>query len=52
MGHGIMMSEGTHDPSSKSYTFNAEMEPVPGMKAKVREVITVADKNPPQIRVA
>jgi len=45
MGTGIMMSEGTYDPSAKSFTFNSEMEPVPGMKTKVREVITVADKD-------
>jgi hypothetical protein len=45
MGTGIMMSEGTYDPSAKSFTFNADMEPVPGMKTKVREVITVADKD-------
>jgi Protein of unknown function (DUF1579) len=45
MGTGIMLSEGTYDPNSKSFTFNAEMEPVPGMKTKVREVITVADKD-------
>ena len=45
MGTGIMMSEGTYDPSSKSLTFTSEMEPVPGMKTKVREVITVEDKD-------
>ena len=45
MGTGIMMSEGTYDPSNKSYTFNSEMEPMPGMKTKVREVITMADKD-------
>jgi hypothetical protein len=45
MGTGIMMSEGTYDPSSKTLTFTSEMEPVPGMKTKVREVITVEDKD-------
>ena len=45
MGTGIMMSEGTYDPASKSFTFNSEMEPMPGMKTKVREVITMTDKD-------
>lgn len=45
MGTGITMLEGTYDPSTKSFTFNSEMEPMPGMKTKVREVITVADKD-------
>jgi Protein of unknown function (DUF1579) len=45
MGTGIMFSEGTYDPSSKSFTYTAEMEPVPGMKTKAREVIKVVDKD-------
>jgi hypothetical protein len=45
MGTGILMSEGTYDPATKSFTFNAEMEMMPGMKTKVREVVRVVDKD-------
>src|SRR5580765_870583 len=45
MGTGIMNSEGSYDPATKTFTYNGEMEPVPGMKTAVREVIKVTDKN-------
>ena len=45
MGTGIMISEGTYDPVTKTFTYTSEYEAVPGMKSKVREVITVADKD-------
>jgi Protein of unknown function (DUF1579) len=45
MGTGIAFSEGTYDPSTKTFTYNLEMEPVPGMKSQVREVLKVADNN-------
>jgi hypothetical protein len=45
MGTGIMMSEGDYDPATKSFTYTSEMEPMPGMKTKVREVLKVPDKN-------
>jgi hypothetical protein len=45
MGTGIMMSEGTYDPATKTFTYTSEVEPVPGMKTPVREVIKVTDKN-------
>ncbi|PYL97331.1 MAG: hypothetical protein DMF18_02935 [Verrucomicrobia bacterium] len=45
MGTGIEFSEGTYDPATKSFTYTSEMEPVPGMKTQVREVIKVADNN-------
>jgi Protein of unknown function (DUF1579) len=45
MGTGIEFSEGTYDPATKSFTYTSEMEPVPGMKTAVREVIKVADNN-------
>ena len=45
MGTGIMNSEGTYDPATKTFTYNSEVEPVPGMKMPVREVIKVTDKN-------
>jgi Protein of unknown function (DUF1579) len=45
MGTGIMMSEGDYDPATKSFTYTSEMEPMPGMKTKVREVLKLTDKN-------
>ena len=44
MGTGIMLSEGTYDPSTKTFTFTGDYEALPGMKSKVREVIKIADK--------
>lgn len=45
MGTGIELSEGTYDPGTKSFTYTAEMEPMPGMKQQIREVIKIADKD-------
>jgi len=45
MGTGIQFSDGTYDPATKTLTYTSEMEPVPGMKMPVREVIKVADNN-------
>jgi hypothetical protein len=45
MGTGIQFSEGTYDPGSKTFTFTSEMEPVPGMKMPVREVLKMTDKD-------
>jgi len=45
MGTGIQGSEGTYDPATKTFTFNMEMEMMPGMKTPVREVIKVTDKD-------
>jgi Protein of unknown function (DUF1579) len=45
MGTGIEFSEGTYDPASKTFIYTAEMEPVPGMKTKVREVIKLVDNS-------
>jgi hypothetical protein len=45
MGTGIMMSEGDYDPATKTFTYKSEMEPVPGMKTAVREVLKIADKD-------
>jgi uncharacterized protein DUF1579 len=45
MGTGIENSEGTYDPATKSWTYTAEMEPMPGMKTQVREVVKMVDKN-------
>jgi Protein of unknown function (DUF1579) len=45
MGTGMEFSEGTYDPASKTFTYTMEMEPMPGMKSQVREVIKIADNN-------
>ena len=45
MGTGIMLSEGTYDAATKSFTYTGEYEAMPGMKSKVREVITMTDKD-------
>lgn len=45
MGTGIEFSEGTYDPATKSLTYTSEMEPMPGMKTKVREVVKIVDDN-------
>lgn len=45
MGTGIESSEGTYDPATKSFTYTSEMEPVPGMKTPVREVVKLTDDN-------
>jgi hypothetical protein len=45
MGTGIMMSEGTYDPATKSFTYTGEVEAVPGMKMPIREVVKVPDNS-------
>jgi hypothetical protein len=45
MGTGVALAEGTYDPTSKTFTFTSEMEPVPGMKTPVREVLKLTDKD-------
>lgn len=41
----IMMSEGTYDPATKTFAYNAECEMMPGKMTKIREVIKVVDKD-------
>ena len=43
MGTGIEFSEGTYDPATKSFTYTSEIEPMPGMKTQIREVVKVPD---------
>jgi hypothetical protein len=43
MGTGIEFSEGNYDPATKTFTYSMEMEPMPGMKTQVREVLKVPD---------
>lgn len=45
MGTGIQYSEGSWDPATKAWTYTSEMEPFPGMKQQVREVVKVVDKD-------
>jgi hypothetical protein len=45
MGTGIQFSEGTYDPAAKTLTYTSELEPMPGTKTQVREVLKVADNN-------
>ena len=45
MGTGLMLSEGTYDAGTKTFTYTGEYEAMPGMKSKVRQVVTVADKD-------
>jgi hypothetical protein len=45
MGTGIMMSEGTYDEPSKTFTYTSEYEPMPGMKQQIRETVKLTDKN-------
>ena len=45
VGTGISLSEGTYDPGTKTFTFTSEVEPAPGMKTPVREVLKITDKD-------
>src|SRR5260221_2539195 len=45
MGTGIMSLEGTYDPATETLTYYAEYEPMPGMKTKIREVVTRRDND-------
>jgi hypothetical protein len=43
MGTMIMNSEGTYDAATKTFTYHAAFEMLPGMMVKVREVLKVVD---------
>ncbi len=46
MGTGIMNAEGTYDAAAKTITYVInDYEPMPGMKAKMRQVIKIADND-------
>jgi hypothetical protein len=45
MGTGIMMSEGTYDAATRTLTYLADYEPMPGMKTKMRQVVKTVDKD-------
>jgi hypothetical protein len=45
MGTGIMMSEGTYDAATKTFTYTGGYEAMPGMKTKFRETLKIVDAN-------
>jgi len=45
MGTGVMMSEGDYDPATKTFTYTGEIEVMPGMKQKIREVVKITDQD-------
>ncbi|MEP7015017.1 MAG: DUF1579 domain-containing protein [Verrucomicrobiota bacterium] len=45
MGTGVMMSEGSYDPASKTFTYTGDYEAIPGMKTQIRETVKVTDKD-------
>ena len=45
MSTGIMLSEGTYDPSTKTFTFHANYDMAPGVQTKIRETLKVTDKD-------
>ena len=45
MGTGVMLSDGTYDASTKTFTYTGDYEPMPGMKTKVRETLKIVDAN-------
>jgi Protein of unknown function (DUF1579) len=45
MGTMILNSEGTYDATSKTFTYTAQCEMMPGMPVRIREVIKVVDND-------
>ena len=43
LGTSIVLSEGSYDPATKTFTYDFEMEPMPGMKTKARQVVKILD---------
>src|SRR5205085_3500110 len=39
----VCSSDLKYDPATKTFTYSMEMEPMPGMKTKVREVLKLTD---------
>lgn len=44
-GTGIMLFDGTYDGSTKTFTFTGTMQMTPTLSEKVRETLTLSDKN-------
>jgi len=45
MGTGIMAAEGDYDAASKTFTYRANVEYMPGMKVSIREVVKIVDND-------
>jgi hypothetical protein len=45
MGTGIELSEGNYDEATKTFTYTSEVEPIPGMKTPIREVLKLTDRD-------
>ncbi|MFN2476277.1 MAG: DUF1579 domain-containing protein [Chthoniobacterales bacterium] len=45
MGTGILLSEGTYDPSTKTFAYVGNYDMAPGVTSKVRETVTLEDKD-------
>jgi Protein of unknown function (DUF1579) len=45
MGTGIEFADGIYNPATKTFTYDLEVEPVPGVKTKVRELLKIADND-------
>src|SRR5436190_3867797 len=45
MGTVILNSEGTYDATSKTFTYTAQFEMMPGMPVRIRELIKVVDND-------
>ena len=45
MGTGIVMTEGTYDAGSKTFTYTGSFEAMPGMTMKLRETLKIVDAN-------
>jgi len=45
MGTMILNSEGTYDATSKTFTYTAQFEMMPGMPVRIRELIKVVDND-------
>jgi Protein of unknown function (DUF1579) len=45
MGTMILTSEGTYDAATKTFTYTANGEMMPGMAVKIRELIKITDKD-------
>jgi Protein of unknown function (DUF1579) len=45
MGTGIEFSEGVYNPATKTFTYDSEVEPLPGVRTKVRELLKIADQD-------
>ena len=49
MGTSIVLSLGTYDAPTKTFTYLFEMEPMPGMKTKARQVVKILDPDHEQM---